>query len=169
MRNMLHYLDEVDWLRFHARSDHFPLGDRIDAKGSHLACGFLAHPHYERTILGKALNFIGSNPNVTIGCFSSMVASWHMTVTNLPHQMAKNYLKSFDKFLAAMVMIGDNLPKFQNYTDLFKNNDSVKSVLCLFYKDLLEFHSVFLKFLKLKSKFSRYVQISIPSQPIDFT
>ena len=49
-----------------------------------------------------------------------------------------------------MVKIGDCLPRFKEYEDLFKNKPRVSHVLCLFYQDILDFYVTCLKFFKVK-------------------
>jgi hypothetical protein len=60
--------------------------------------------------------------------------------------------QSFDAIREIMCDIGDRLPFFEAYTALFATNDRVLDVLCLFYKDILEFHCTALKFFRSKRK-----------------
>ena len=64
-------------------------------------------------------------------------------------------MKSFDKLLEVMAQIGDCLPRFEKYGQLFETSDRIKHVLCIFYNDVLDFHATVLNFFKLKSMSSR--------------
>lgn len=46
----------------------------------------------------------------------------------------------------------NSLPEFEKYTELFEDNDRIKHVLSLFYKDILDFHATILQLLKIKSE-----------------
>ena len=50
-----------------------------------------------------------------------------------------------------MAQIGDCLPRFGEYGQLFATSDRIKHALCVFYKDVLDFHATVLNFFKLKS------------------
>ncbi|GME30106.1 uncharacterized protein LTHEOB_10928 [Neofusicoccum parvum] len=50
-----------------------------------------------------------------------------------------------------MMRLATALPEFHSYTQTFQDNDQIKHVLCLFYKDILDFHATVLRFFKLKS------------------
>ena len=56
-----------------------------------------------------------------------------------------------------MGQIGDRLPDFMRYSELFKSNDRVQHLLCFFFKDILDFHVTALNFFNLKSKHSQMV------------
>jgi hypothetical protein len=62
-------------------------------------------------------------------------------------------VRSYDKIIDAMGQIGDRLPQFQKYTQLFKSNDRIQSLLSVFFRDILDFHVTALNFFKLKSKY----------------
>ena len=49
-----------------------------------------------------------------------------------------------------MGQIGQYLPQFRLYGDFFRTNDRVQHVLCIFYKDILDFHIIALNFFKKK-------------------
>jgi hypothetical protein len=51
--------------------------------------------------------------------------------------------------------IGLNLPHFHQYTQLFRSNEKIQKILCLFYQDILDFHVTFLKFFRKPSKSNR--------------
>jgi hypothetical protein len=53
-----------------------------------------------------------------------------------------------------MELIGDALPAFQKYTQLFPNNPKMHQALCLFYKDILDFYAILLNFFKHESKYN---------------
>jgi len=51
-----------------------------------------------------------------------------------------------------MARIGERLPLFNLYAEMFANHDRVQQVLCLFYKDILDAHVTMLNFFSQKSK-----------------
>ena len=59
-------------------------------------------------------------------------------------------MKSFTKVLDSMAQFGAALPHFKVYTQLFAQNEPIRRVLGLFFRDILDFHSTALKFFKLK-------------------
>lgn len=65
-------------------------------------------------------------------------------------QMADNLTQSFDAIVEAMTVIGNKLPLFEAYTNLFETSDRVLDVLVLFYKDILDFYEVVLNFFSAK-------------------
>ncbi|PYH38327.1 uncharacterized protein BO87DRAFT_351111 [Aspergillus neoniger CBS 115656] len=65
-------------------------------------------------------------------------------------KVADNTLASYDAIVNTMGLIGERLPFFQQYTDLFKESDRVRDVLVLFYRDILDFYAIALKFFKAK-------------------
>ena len=74
---------------------------------------------------------------------------------NLSHsciQISSTYIKSYDKILDCMSHIGDTLPHFENYRQIFQDNETIKHVLCLFYRDILDFHAIAIHFFGWKSK-----------------
>jgi hypothetical protein len=71
-------------------------------------------------------------------------------------------VKSYEKLLDAMAHIGDTLPRFHNYVEIFQNNDTIKQVLCLFYRDILDFNATVLNFFRRKSKFGGAYTTPIP-------
>lgn len=68
-------------------------------------------------------------------------------------QITKTYVTGYDSILNAMEEMGTALPQFQRYAEIFGRNDHLKHVLCLFYKDILEFHMTVLDFFHLNSKY----------------
>jgi hypothetical protein len=71
-------------------------------------------------------------------------------------------VKSYEKLLDAMAHVGDTLPRFHNYVEIFQNNDTIKQVLCLFYRDILDFNATVLDFFRRKSKFRVAYTTPIP-------
>ena len=65
-------------------------------------------------------------------------------------QVSRNYLKGFDKVLEMTRKIGDCLPQFKKCEGLFKDNKGVQDILCLFYKDILDFYAIMLRFFQTK-------------------
>lgn len=63
-----------------------------------------------------------------------------------------NITKLADAIVAAMVKIGDALPQFVEIAQIFSDDDRRKEVLALFYKDILDFFEIALKFFSLSSK-----------------
>ncbi|KAK1952075.1 hypothetical protein LY78DRAFT_708336 [Colletotrichum sublineola] len=58
-----------------------------------------------------------------------------------------NVLKqSFDAIVGALEEIGTLLPEFTDITRIFKDNTRIKEVLILFFKDILDFHLITVKF-----------------------
>jgi hypothetical protein len=60
-----------------------------------------------------------------------------------------------------MAQIGNHLPRFGKYQELFRTNDRVKHVLYIFYKDILDFHATVLNFFKLKSMSCCHIRSSL--------
>lgn len=58
-----------------------------------------------------------------------------------------------------MGQIGDRLPNFIRYSELFKSNDQIQHLLCFFFRDILDFHVTALNFFSLKSKHSQMVTV----------
>ncbi|MCJ1431111.1 hypothetical protein MMC27_000462 [Xylographa pallens] len=65
-------------------------------------------------------------------------------------QVTSTYIKSFDKLLDMTVRLADALPQFKAYEELFRTNTRVTHVLCLFYKDILDFYAINLNYFKAK-------------------
>lgn len=61
-------------------------------------------------------------------------------------QWASVLKMSFDAIINITADIGSVLPEFQRATSLFSQNSAIKEVLLLFFKDILDFYSVALKF-----------------------
>lgn len=57
-------------------------------------------------------------------------------------QFADSLSKSFDAILDTMEAIGDKLPLFESYSQLFSESDGVVDALALFYRDILDFYGV---------------------------
>jgi hypothetical protein len=64
-------------------------------------------------------------------------------------QMASALTTSFDAIVSTTAEIGALLPEFQQVAQLFNNNAHIKNALPLFFKDILDFYQVALRFFKL--------------------
>ncbi|KAL9122534.1 MAG: hypothetical protein Q9187_000916 [Circinaria calcarea] len=64
--------------------------------------------------------------------------------------ISSTFLKSWDALLEAMAQIGESLPQFQVYGNLFNMSQGMKHALCIFYSDILEFHVTILNFFRHK-------------------
>lgn len=53
----------------------------------------------------------------------------------------------FEKVIKVLAEIGTAMPLFNDYASLFKNNQTVKHVLRLFYTEILEFYKILLSFI----------------------
>lgn len=65
-------------------------------------------------------------------------------------QMSDNLTQSFDAIVEAMTEIGNKLPLFEAYTNIFETSDRVLDVLVLFYKDILDFYEIVVNFFSAK-------------------
>lgn len=66
--------------------------------------------------------------------------------------LSSSLVKSMDAILDAMCMIGEKLPLFKGYAQLFAANQRVNHVLALIFRDVLDFHLAALNFFALKGK-----------------
>ena len=64
-------------------------------------------------------------------------------------QWASVLKTSFDAIVNTTAEIGSALPEFQQAIRIFDNNNQIKDVLLLFFKEILEFYVVALKFFRL--------------------
>ena len=64
----------------------------------------------------------------------------HCHVANAEPKTASNYTGAFDLLLDAYKDIGDNLPQFKKYAQLFGNKPSVQKVLVEVFEGILRFH-----------------------------
>lgn len=69
-------------------------------------------------------------------------------------QWASTLKQSFDAIVNTTADIGALLPEFQEVTKLFRHNDHIRDVLVLFFKDILDFYLIALKFFSMSRKFS---------------
>jgi hypothetical protein len=69
-------------------------------------------------------------------------------------QMASVLKQSFDAIIDTTAEIGIVLPEFSVVAKLFDHNKQIKDILALFFKDLLQFYLIALKFFSLPRKFS---------------
>ena len=59
-----------------------------------------------------------------------------------------NLKQSFDAIVDALADIGLLLPEFQEVRKLFSHNEHIKDVLVLFFRDILDFYLIVLKFFR---------------------
>ncbi|KAI1488247.1 NACHT domain protein [Biscogniauxia mediterranea] len=64
-------------------------------------------------------------------------------------QWTSAFKNSFDAIVNTMADIGELLPEFKRVTTLFDQNAAIKDVMVLFFRDILDFYLVALKFFKL--------------------
>ena len=62
-------------------------------------------------------------------------------------------MRGFDKVLEMTAKIGDCLPQFKKCGGLFKDNKGVQDILYLFYKDILDFYLIMVKFFQTKGTY----------------
>ncbi|KAF2642210.1 hypothetical protein P280DRAFT_449775 [Massarina eburnea CBS 473.64] len=62
--------------------------------------------------------------------------------------VASNYTEAFNALLAAYLEIGENLPQFTKYQDLFGSNAYMQITLAHIYEDILEFHKEALRYFR---------------------
>jgi hypothetical protein len=67
-------------------------------------------------------------------------------------QMSSNLSQCFSAITNALIDIGNKLPVFETFTELFNLNDRMLDVLALFYRDILDFYLVAFKFFRAKRK-----------------
>jgi len=77
-----------------------------------------------------------------------------VTLADSNEQISSTLIKSFDKVAEVLAEVGHCLPQFQEYAELFKANQHIKQVLCLFYRDILDLHATVLNFFRKNSKYS---------------
>ena len=81
----------------------------------------------------------------------------HHTVpeaSDMAVKISNTLIKSFDKVVEVMAEVGHCLPHFQKYTELFRSNQQIRAVACLFYRDILDFHVTVLNFFGKSSGYS---------------
>lgn len=71
------------------------------------------------------------------------------------YQISSTLVKSFDKVVEILAEIGHCLPHFGKYAEIFKENSQMKGILCLFYKDILDFYCTTLNFFGKSSEFTK--------------
>lgn len=72
--------------------------------------------------------------------------------------VAKNYTEAFNALLDAYLEIGENIPQFAQYQNMFESNVYMQIALAHIYEDILEFHREALRFFRQRSK---YVQLKL--------
>lgn len=65
-------------------------------------------------------------------------------------------MKGFDKVVEMTRNLGECLPQFKNCEGLFKENKGVRDILYLFYRDILDFYVIMLRFFNTKGTFREY-------------
>ena len=63
-------------------------------------------------------------------------------------QWTNNMKQSFDAIVNTLTDIGLLLPKFQEVRKLFSHNKHIKDVLVFFFRDILNFYLIVLKFFR---------------------
>ena len=63
-------------------------------------------------------------------------------------QWTNNMKQSFDAIVDALADIGLLLPEFQEVRKLFSHNEHIKDVLVFFFRDILNFYLIVLKFFR---------------------
>ena len=69
-------------------------------------------------------------------------------------------MKSFAKVLEAMAQFGAALPHFKAFAHLFAQTESIQRILGLFFRDILDFHSIILEFFRVKRMYPVQVLLS---------
>lgn len=67
-------------------------------------------------------------------------------------QWSNVMMRSFDAIVNTTADIGAVLPEFQEVVGMFSHNDRIQDVLILFFKDILDFYSISLKFFTMPRK-----------------
>lgn len=75
-------------------------------------------------------------------------------------QFSSAALTTFESMIEILADIGAILPQFERYMELFQNSANVRHVLCLFYRDLLDFFVITLNFISKKSQYHYYTMVS---------
>ena len=65
---------------------------------------------------------------------------WYYYDANMKPKTASNFTDAFDLLLDAYQDIGNNLPQFKKYAQLFGNKPSVRRVLVEVFEGILRFH-----------------------------
>ena len=68
-------------------------------------------------------------------------------------QWTSTVKRSFDAIINTTAEIGEVLPEFKEFSQLFNHNAQLKDVLVLFFRDILDFYQVALTFFKKPRKF----------------
>ena len=62
--------------------------------------------------------------------------------------VVKNYTEAFNALLDAYLEIGENIPQFTQYQNLFGSNVYMQIALAHIYEDILEFHKEALRYFR---------------------
>jgi hypothetical protein len=68
-------------------------------------------------------------------------------------QISSTHVKCFNIILNALRRIGENLPRFESFENIFKGDPRIKRVLLWIYSDILEFYAEVLNFLRKKGQY----------------
>lgn len=71
--------------------------------------------------------------------------------------------QSFDAIVDTFADIGLLLPEFQQVRNLFDKNDLIKDVLVLFFRDILDFYLIVLKFFRKTCESIHVLNALLPS------
>jgi hypothetical protein len=72
-------------------------------------------------------------------------------------QISSTHVKCFDIILNALRRIGENLPRFESFENIFKGDPRIKRVLLWIYNDILEFYAEVLNFLRKKGQYTCFL------------
>lgn len=67
-------------------------------------------------------------------------------------ELTDNVAKLADAVVTAMEDISDALPYFNDVGKIFDNNNKLRDILALFYKDMIQFYAIALRFFHMSSK-----------------
>lgn len=67
-------------------------------------------------------------------------------------QIAGRFVGCFERFLDVLSLLGENLPRINEYTALFANHARIQNVLSLIYVDLLDFCVLAITFFKRRGR-----------------
>lgn len=68
------------------------------------------------------------------------------------NKVASAWSHSFDTLLDAYQQIGENIPLFERYRELFRDHPHMRNALATIYEDILEFHRKALRIFSKRSK-----------------
>jgi hypothetical protein len=120
------------------------------AKNGHLRHLAKIEPYLQRLkgYTGVIDNFVQVNPDIQALIWGPI---------KLLLQWASTLKQSFDEIVNTTADIGAVLPEFEEVVKLFSHNNQVRDVLVLFFKDILDFYLVALKFFSMTRKSSSQI------------